>query len=62
MAFLSMYECCLRYRTYDTPVIVITSVGVSVVGGRVCALGYVRWRHLCCSVAVLQFSKCSSTR
>lgn len=29
MAFLSMYECCLRYRTYDTPVIVITTMGMS---------------------------------
>ncbi|GEM_PF-4557906 len=29
MAFLSMYECCLRYRTYDTPVIVITAMGMS---------------------------------
>lgn len=29
MAFLSMYECCLRYRTYDIPVIVITAMGMS---------------------------------
>ena len=52
-----------RHRNYGNGYVVITSVGVSVVGGRrVCALGDVRWRHLCCSVAVLQFSKCSSTR
>lgn len=29
MAFLSQYERCLRYRTYDTPVIVITAMGLS---------------------------------
>lgn len=29
MAFLSMYERCLRYRTYNTPVIVITAMGMS---------------------------------
>lgn len=29
MAFLSLYERCLRYRTYDTPIIVITAMGMS---------------------------------
>lgn len=64
MAFLSMYERCLRYRTYNTPryrnygngYVVITSVGVSVVGGNVCAPRGMSVDGIC--VAVLQC--CSS--
>lgn len=49
-----------RHCNYGNGYVVITSVGVSVVWGNVCAPRGMSVDGIC--VAVLQFSKCSSTR
>lgn len=49
-----------RHRNYDNGYVVITSVGVSVMGGDGCVPWDMSVGGIC--VAVLQFSKCSSTR